>query len=79
MHDKAENIQRATERLTKAHPTDMVKTVTWPKLKQAIKQTTRTAKQVTQSISIAKQAVQTAETSAREIEQTVMATSQDML
>ena len=79
LHDKAEKLQQAAERLTKAHPTDMVKTDTWPKLKQAIKHTSSAAKQVTQSISIAQQAVHTADTTAHEIEHAVTSTSQKML
>ena len=74
-----QKIQRAAERLTWAHPTDMVKHATWPELKQAIKHTARAAKQVTQSTTIAKQAVLTADVTSREIEQAVTATSHDML
>jgi len=79
LHDKTKRIQQAAEKLTKAHPTDMVKTNAWPKLKQAIKHTSNAAKQINQSITIAAQAVNTAETTARDIENTVAGIPQDLL
>jgi hypothetical protein len=79
LHDKAKRLQQGAGRLTSAHPTDMVKTAAWANLKKAIKHTSNATKQVTQSIAIAKQAVNTADSTAREIEKAVTCTSQDLL
>ncbi len=79
LHDKVKRLQQGAEHLTRAHPADMVKTAAWANLKKAIKHTSSATKQITQSITIAKQAVNTAEATARGIEKAVTGTPQDLL
>ena len=68
LQNKAKHLQQAVEQLTNAHPTEMVKTDTWPKLKQANKHTSSATKQIIQTITMAKQVANAAEQTAREIE-----------
>jgi len=68
LNSKTLKLEGIAKKMKSAHPTDLMKTPTWPDLRGSIKQTLVTANKVNHSVAFVRDALNVADVTVKEIE-----------